>query len=171
MKGSCTYTLSRKLIMRALVLRSRLFITLLLMLAALGGWAWAGWNFYQGLMDEKLFFDWIMGTLMGVMIGMFFIFGFLQIRANTARPLPAGRTTLDWSPSGLAVRSEQEMFTFRWEDVRWRSVKDGFLLSFPNGRFTYVASREVSDADRESLRAALNASVQWSRELRDPSGL
>lgn len=166
MKGTCSYRLSTNQILRAMMLRSRFILVLLPLLPVLGGVSWAIWNFSQGLMAEKPFIDWIMGSLMTCMAVIFFTFAFLQIRAKNAPQLPAGNTVLDWSPSGLAARTDQEMYAFRWEDVRWRSVKDGILLSFPNGRFTYVTSSRVSDADRASLHEALNASKMWSRDLR-----
>ena len=166
MKGSCAYTLSTNQIMRALALRSRVIVLLLPILVALGGTGWAVWQSMSGLIDEKTFIDWIMGTVLAGMILIFFMFAFLQIRANTAPSLPGGPTVLEWSPSGLAIRAGQEMFALRWEEVRWRMSRDGILLNFPNGRFTYVASGKVSDEDRASLIAALNASGMWSRELR-----
>ncbi len=166
MKGSCSYTLSTNQIMKAMMLRSRRVLILLPLLLTLAGLGWAVWQSGQGLSDRDRLVDTLMATAMGDLILIFFMFGILQIRANRARSLPAGRTMLDWSPSGLAVRAEQEMVTFRWEDVRWKISKDAILLGFPGGRFTLVTSREVSDADRASLREALNASGRWSRELR-----
>ena len=169
MKGSCSYRLSTNRI-NGLYIRKWLpgiMLLLFLPVTTVAGWV-AYLVVHDGIADDHLF-DILAATCMGDMILTFMVFGLIRIRAAKAPSPPAGETTLTWSPSGLSVRVEGEYQNYLWGETRVTTDSDnGVFIRLPRGRFTYMASKNVSPEHRESLVQASRAARQWSEGIIEP---
>ena len=152
MKNSCTYTLSTFQIFitmfRSWMLRTCAVSTAVLFTGA-GIAFWMLHDEAIGLNETILL---VLAIAAVTLCADLLVILVSYVKARSAPPLPAGKTTLEWDGLSLAAKTDGKFFTIPWHNLEYRRDKaGGITLYFPDGHYTYVFTPLVRNDLFENL--------------------